>query len=71
MSYPIRVPSFPIKGLAQFFTDLIKYIDENDGQKLNSNSENFSLLLRSNNGSVYEIKVSDAGALSATKVGQR
>jgi hypothetical protein len=65
----IKVPNFgPIPGLTAFLNDLVTSMEKGDKGHLKATGANNSLLLYSPNKSVFEIKVSDAGAITATKI---
>ena len=62
----LRVPIFREPGLTEFLTRMIQEREIVDDERLSKITANHSLLLQSPNGSVYEVKVSDAGALTFT-----
>lgn len=65
----MRIPEFTgIPGLSAFLRDLVTYVDRNDKNHLHINQGNNSLLLFSPDGSVFEVKVDNAGVLAATKI---
>ena len=64
----IRIPNFKDPEVTKFFADWTK--DQADQRKdvLSAITANHSLLLQSPSNKIYEIKVSDAGALTITLV---
>lgn len=68
MTQYLRVPQFIVPGLSRFFEDMIQAMERDKYNKLNSREGNESLLLYSPNKAVWEVKVSDTGVLSTTKV---
>jgi len=63
-----KVPKFEEEGLTDFLIRVIEERDRLDSQRLSKITANHSLLLQSPNGKVFEIKVDDAGVISATQV---
>jgi hypothetical protein len=68
MSRYLRVPQFPVPGLPRFFEDIIAAMDRDFNDKMDKTTGNHSLLLIAPDGSVWEVKVTDAGALTTVKV---
>ena len=65
----IKVPSFTATpGLTAFLNDLAISMERGDRTKMKADGANDQLLLYSPNKSVFAIKISDAGAITATKV---
>jgi hypothetical protein len=64
----MRIPTFADKDLNKFFVDWQREIDQMKKDKFNALSANKSVLLYSPSKKVYEITVTDAGALVVTKV---
>jgi hypothetical protein len=64
----MRVPIFQEPGLTQFLVDLIAERDRFALDRLSRITANHSVLLQSPGGKVYEVKVNDAGVISATLV---
>lgn len=64
----LRVPMFPVPGLSDFLTQMINEREREDGDRLHKIKANNSVLLQSSGGKVYEVKVDDAGVISATLV---
>jgi hypothetical protein len=64
----IRVPEFQEPGLTKFLSQMASDREDKLDQKLSKQTANHSLLLQSSGGKVYEIKVDDAGIITATLV---
>jgi len=64
----VKVPPFKEPGLSTFLTDMVKERDRLLATRLSSLTANKSLLLFSPSEKVYEIKVDDAGVITATLV---
>jgi hypothetical protein len=62
------VPKFEEPGLTRFLEDMAKEVQLFRTETMNTVRANHSLLLMSPSKKVYEIKVDDAGVLSATLV---
>jgi hypothetical protein len=63
-----KVPEFREPGLTDFLNQVIQERERLDGQRLSKITANHSVLLQSPAGKVYEVKVNDAGVISATLV---
>jgi hypothetical protein len=64
----MKVPTFQEPGLSRFLEDMSKEVQQFRIDTVAANKANHSLLLISPSKKVYEIKVDDAGAISATLV---
>ena len=64
----VRVPEFKEPGLTDFLIRVLEDRDRGREDYLKSKTANHSLLLISPGMKVYEIKVDDAGVISATLV---
>jgi len=64
----IKIPDFKEPGLTRFFLDLLLDLDRKEKDVLSSVTGNRSVLLYSPSKYVFEITISDAGILTATKV---
>ena len=64
----LRIPNFKDAEVTKFFTAWTKDQDKQMKDVLKSNTANHSVLLQSPSNKVYEITVSDAGALVVTLV---
>ena len=64
----IKVPNFKDPDVSKFLVEFIREQDRTDKEFMSSITANRSLLLYSPSKFVFEIKVSDAGILTATKV---
>ena len=64
----ITVPNFKDPEVAQFLIQLMRELDSSNKTVLKNNTGNNSLLLLSPSLKVFEVKVSDAGALTVTKI---
>lgn len=64
----IRVPNFKDPELTKFLTQWQRELDSTKKDSLSSITGNHSILLVSPDKSVWEVKVSDLGALTTTKV---
>jgi hypothetical protein len=62
----IRVPEFKEPGLTRFLADFDRQLENERATKLSKVTANHSLLLQADNGKVYEVRVSNAGALVLT-----
>lgn len=62
------VPKFKEPELTRFLEDLLKEVTIRDKDKLYASKANHSVLLLSPSLKTYEIKIDDAGVLSATLV---
>jgi len=67
---PPRIPEDveTVDGRRRFFNTLIEWMDREINRRHQIGTAQSSVLLTSPNGSVYEVKVSNAGVLSATLV---
>jgi hypothetical protein len=63
-----RIPEFKEPGLTRFLIDMNDRSEEDRANKLSKITANHSLLLQSPSGKVYEITISDAGALVYTLI---
>jgi hypothetical protein len=64
----ITVPNFKDPDVTKFLVELMRELDSSNKFVLKSNAGNHSLLLLSPSLKVFEVKVSDAGALTVTKI---
>ena len=64
----MRIPEFDVPGLTRFLADMDERLLSDRESKLSKVTANYSLLLLSPAGKVYEVKVNDAGALTTTLV---
>jgi hypothetical protein len=64
----MKVPTFKEAGLTDFLNKLMIELDRAENDNLSSVTANNSLLLLSPSKKVFEVKVSDTGVLTATKV---
>jgi hypothetical protein len=64
----LRVPDFKEPGLTDFLTRVLEERDRVTSSLMSRQSANNSVLLYSPSMKVYELKVNDAGAVSATLV---
>lgn len=64
----MRIPNFRDAELTKFLTDWEKDLDKKFKDRLSAITANHSVLLQSPAGKVFEVTVSDAGALVVTKV---
>jgi len=64
----ITVPNFKDPEVTKFLVELMRELDSSNKFVLKNNSGNNSLLLLSPSLKVFEVKVSDAGALTVTKI---
>jgi len=64
----MKVPNFKDPDVTKFLTEMLREFDRTDKQVLSAVTGNKSVLLYSPSLKVFEIKVSDAGAITATKV---
>ena len=64
----MRVPTFNDPEITRTFNDLLKELEDFKREILSSVTANRSLLLYSPGKKVFEITVSDAGVITATKV---
>lgn len=63
-----KIPEFQDPQVAKFMTEFMREFDSKDKEYLKLGSANRSLLLYSPSLKVFEIKVSDTGVITATKV---
>jgi hypothetical protein len=63
-----KVPTFIEPGLTRYLTDMLLERDRLLAGKLSTIAANKSVLLYSPSEKVYEVKVDDAGVISATLV---
>lgn len=64
----MRVPNFKDPELTKFLTSWTKEQDDQKRDLLSAITANHSLLLQSPSNKIYEVKVSDAGALTVTLI---
>lgn len=64
----MKVPQFQDPEVTKFLTEYLRELDRTNKDVLKLSTANKSLLLYSPSLKVFEIKVSDAGVISATKV---
>lgn len=64
----MKVPIFQDPEVSKFLTEMLKEAEKSNKDVLSSVTGNRSVLLYSPSKYVFEVKVSDAGALSVTKV---
>jgi hypothetical protein len=64
----MKIPNFKEPQLTRFLTDMSKEVQTFRIDTMSKTEANHSLLLLSPSRKVYEIKVDDAGVLSATLV---
>lgn len=64
----MKVPNFKDPDVTKFLTEMLREFDRTDKQVLSAITANKSLLLYSPGLKVFEIKVSDTGVITATKV---
>jgi len=64
----MRIPNFKDNELTRFFIDWDKEQSANKLDSLSKSQANHSLLLLSPNKIVWEVKVTDAGAITTTRV---
>ena len=65
----IRVPQFPdVPGLNKFLEEFLQGLNRTTDTKLDRDTANHSLLLQAPDESVWEVKVTNAGALITTKI---
>ena len=64
----MKVPKFQDPEVAKFLTEMLKEFEKSDKDVLSSVTGNRAVLLYSPSKYVFEVKVSDAGVLSVTKV---
>jgi hypothetical protein len=62
----MRVPQFKDPEMTKFVTELLREIDRSDKDNLSSVTANHSVLLISPSKKVFEVTVTDAGALVVT-----
>lgn len=67
MSDSPHVPAFKEPGLTQYLGSLSRWLRQ-EFQSRPPSSQSRTMFLTSPNGSVFEVKVSDAGVISATQV---
>jgi hypothetical protein len=63
-----KIPDFKDPEVAKFMTEFMREVDNKDKEYLKLGTANRSLLLYSPSLKVFEIKVSDTGVITATKV---
>jgi hypothetical protein len=64
----LRVPQFKEPGLSRFFEEMIAAMERDAATKIDKNTANHSVLLQSPNSSVWELTITDAGTVLATKI---
>jgi len=64
----MRIPKFEDPEVTQFMVEFLRDQERVNRGKLNAEAANRSVLLYSPSKKVYEIKVDDAGVITATKV---
>lgn len=64
----MKVPKFQDPDVTKFFEQFLREKEGSDKDVLSSTTGNRSLLLYSPSLKVFEVKVTDAGALTVTKV---
>jgi len=64
----MKVPNFEDPEVTKFLTEYLRELDRTSKDVLSSVTGNKSVLLYSPSKYVFEIKVSDTGVISATKV---
>jgi len=64
----MRIPKFEDPEVTQFMVEFMRDQERVNRGKLNAEAANRSVLLYSPSKKVYEIKVDDAGVITATKV---
>jgi hypothetical protein len=64
----IKVPNFKDPEVTKFLIEMLREFERTDKEILSSITANKSLLLYSPSLKVFEIKVSDTGVITATKV---
>jgi len=62
----VKVPQFQDLAVTKFFIELLRDFDRSDKDVLSSTTGNHSLLLISPSKKVFEVTVTDAGALVVT-----
>jgi len=66
---PVKVPNFQDPAVSKFLIELLRDFDRSDKDVLSSTTANHSLLLITpDKTKVYEITISNAGAIVTTKV---
>jgi hypothetical protein len=63
-----KIPEFKDPEISKFMTEFMREFDSKDKEYLKLGTANRSLLLYSPSLKVFEIKVSDTGVITATKV---
>lgn len=64
----MKVPVFKEPGLTRFLTDMSKEVQLFRIETMSRTQANNSLLLISPSNKIFEVKVDDAGVLTATKI---
>jgi hypothetical protein len=64
----MKVPNFKDPEVTKFLIEMLRDFDRSDKDNMSLTTANRSLLLYSPSLKVFEIKVSDTGVISATKV---
>jgi hypothetical protein len=64
----MRIPNFKDPEVTKFMIEYMRDQEREARGKMDSNTANRAVLLYSPSKKVYEIKVDDAGVISATKV---
>ena len=64
----IKVPNFKDPDVTKFLVEYLREVDRTDKENMSNVTANKSLLLYSPSLKVFEIKVSDTGVITATKV---
>jgi hypothetical protein len=64
----IKVPNFSDPVLSKFLVDMMKDLENTDKDSLSKVTANHSVLLQSQDKTVWEVTVSNAGAMVITKV---
>jgi hypothetical protein len=68
MSRYLRIPPFKEPGLSKFLEEMVASMERDQAAKLDKLTANHSVLLQSPNESVWELTVTDAGTVLATKI---
>lgn len=64
----MRIPNFKDPEITRFLIEWTKEMERNNKDNLSKVTANHSVLLQSPSDKIYEVKVSDAGALTVTLV---
>jgi hypothetical protein len=64
----MKVPNLKDPELVKFLTELLRELENTEKETMSNITANRSLLLYSPSLKVFEIKVSDVGVITATKV---